>query len=167
VSAVLGDSGSEEIPGRDQRQDQVGTRRWWPVLAPLAVLAVALSLLLPDGRHQWALSLFRQPTYYTALSFKDPSSLPVTAAKNRPITFAFSVGNQEGRPVRYRYILSVTRHGSSYVLGESTKTVAQGATWIVSAKVNPACDGSPCRIEISLPGHSERIDFLLSSSLRM
>jgi hypothetical protein len=164
LSAVIRDSGSEEKARRHRWWDEVGARRWWPVLTPLAGLAVAVSLLSPSMRHQWVLSLFRQPTRYTVLSFKNPSTLPTTTFKNRPLTFTFYVGNREGRPAHYRYVLSVTRHGSSYILGESMKTVAAGATWAVSATVRPECDGSPCRIEISLPGHSERIDFLLTSS---
>ncbi len=86
------------------------------------------------------------------------------ALKNRPVTFTFSVDNQEGRPVHYQYVLSVARRDGFYILRESAKTVAAGATWTVTATVRLACGGSQCRIEISLPGHPEKIDFLLRPS---
>jgi hypothetical protein len=137
-------------------------RRWWLVLTGLAVLAVGASLLLPAGRHQWALSLFRQPTRYTVLSFNHAPALPTTAAVNGPVAFSFTVGNHEGRAVDYRYVLTASGGRSSRTLGGSAKIVAAGATWTVSAVVHPACGTSRCRIEVSLPGHPETIDFLVT-----
>jgi len=140
---------------------ETGRRRWWPALTALAIMAVGVSLVLPAGRHQWALSLFRQPTRYTALSFNQAQDLPATTIMGKAIRISFSVGNQEGHAVGYRYVLSASGGGSSLVLGESARTVAAGATWKVSAVVRPTCDGSPCRIEVTLPGHPEEIDFLV------
>jgi hypothetical protein len=139
-----------------------GPRPWWPTLTILAVLAVGASLLFPAGRHQWALSLLRQPTRYTVLSFNQASALPATAVKNEPVTVSFTVGNNEGRVVGYRYVLSASSGGRSHILGASTRTVAPGATWTVSTVVRPTCDASPCRIEVWLPGHPETIDFLVT-----
>ena len=155
-------TGAERTAPRDQ-QDEVKPRRWWPVVTPIAVVVIAVSLLLPAGRHQWALSLFRQPTPYTILAFNNPSTLPVTTRKNDPVEFGFRVGNQEGRSVRYRYVLSVMKNGHSRILGKSSKTVAAGATWTVAATIRPACGSTECRIEVSLPGHPETIYFILNS----
>jgi len=137
-------------------------RRWWPALTAVAVMVVAVSLALPAGRHQWALSLFRQPARYTALSFNQAQDLPATAIKGEAVKFSFSVGNNEGHSVGYRYVLSASWGDRSRILGESAKTVAAGATWAVSTVVRPACDSSPCRIEVTLPGHPEKIDFLIT-----
>jgi O-antigen/teichoic acid export membrane protein len=137
-------------------------RRWWPALTALTVTAAGVSLALPGGRHQWALSLIRQPTRYTALSFDQAQALPATATKGEAIRFSFSVGNQEGHAVGYRYVLSASGGGSSRVLDESERTLAAGATWKVSAAVRPTCGSSPCRIEVTLPGHPEKIDFLVT-----
>jgi hypothetical protein len=126
---------------------------------PLAVLAAGASLLSPAGRHQWALSLFRQPARYTVLSFSHASALPSAARINEPIAVSFMVGNHEGHAVGYRYVLAASGGGRSHILGESTRTVAAGATWTVSTSVRPRCDISLCRIEVSLPGHPETIDF--------
>lgn len=141
-------------------------RRWWPVAAPLAFIAIAASLILPAGRHQWALSLFRQPTYYTSLSFDRAWALPSTAASGAPLAFSFSVRNHEGRMVTYRYVISEGPAGRGHTVAQSMKVVALGATWTVSTSVRAVCTGSPCRVQISLPGHPEMIDFLVTLTAR-
>lgn len=151
-----------EIMARPARRQELAARRWWPVLVPLAVLAIGVSLLLPAGRHQWALSLFRQPMRYTALSFNKAWALPTTAVINEPIAISFTIGNQEGRAMDYRYGIIESAGGISHTLGESTRIVAAGATWIVSTVIRPTCATSPCRVEVWLPGHPETIDFLVT-----
>lgn len=150
---------------RPDRTDQAGeppTRRWWPVLLPLALLIIGASVYLPSGRHQWALSLFRQPTPYTVLAFSHATTLPAQSVINQPIAVSFTVGNREGRKVSYRYVLTQSPSRTSGVLGQSAKTVAAGGTWNVSTTVRPSCSSSPCRIQVSLPGHPETIDFLVT-----
>jgi hypothetical protein len=128
---------------------------------PLAAVAIGISLLLPAGRHQWALSLIRQPAHYTILSFDHPSALPSRAVINRPIRVSFMIGNREGRLLAYQYVLSQHGGGASQVLGESARTIGAGDSWKVSTTVRPSCHTSPCRIEVSLPGHPEVIDFVI------
>jgi hypothetical protein len=140
----------------------IAGRRWWPVLAPLAIVAIGASLITSGGRHQWALSIFRQPTPYTALSFNRAWALPATAVRNQPVAISFAINNQEGQAVSYRYVLSESAGGVSQTLGGSSRTVAAGATWSVSTVVRPDCGSSPCRVEVSLPGHPETIDFLVT-----
>jgi hypothetical protein len=147
--------------GQPYRDRKPAARRWWPILTPLALLAAGASLLSPAGRQQWALSLFRQPARYTVLSFTHASALPPAALTNEPITVSFMVSNHEGHVVDYRYVLTAGGRGGSHIVGESTRSVAAGAAWIVSTSVRPRCD-SPCRIEVSLPGHPETIDFLVT-----
>lgn len=62
----------------------------------------------------------------------------------------------------YRYVISASSTGSSRTFRQSTRTIAGGATWTVSAVVLPMCQSSPCRLEVSLPGHPETIDFLVN-----
>jgi hypothetical protein len=150
---------------RQNHRQGLGARRWWPILAPLALLVVLASLLLPAGRHQWALSLFRQPTGYTALSFNHPTALPALAGKNTLISVSFTVNNQEGRAVTYKYVLTETAAGVSSIVGESARTVAAGASWSVSTSVRMICRASPCHVEVSLPGHPETIDFLTTATV--
>ena len=137
---------------------------WRRVLAGAAGLASAISLLVPAGRHQWALSLLRQPTHYTVLYFDRAAVLQDRVTPGRPVNFAFTVGNREGRAMRYRYVISTyplgSRGGRPLLLAESAKLVPAGSSWSVSVTVRPHCGSSPCRIQVSLPGHPETIDFL-------
>jgi hypothetical protein len=142
--------------------EQTRERRWWPVAAPLALVAVAVSLILPAGRHQWALSLFRQPTHFTSLSFDKAWALPGTATRGAPVLFTFSVGNHEGRAVTYRYLITEGPSGRAQTVAQSARVVAPGATWKVSTSVRAVCASSPCRVEVSLRGFPETIDFLLT-----
>jgi hypothetical protein len=140
-------------------------RRWWPFAAPIALIALGASLVTPAGRHQWALSLFRQPTDYTALAFNKAWTLPATAAWDAPLSISFSVSNHEGRTIRYRYLLSEAPAADSRTattLRQSARVVPAGATWTVSTSVRPTCASSSCRVEVSLPGYPETIDFLVN-----
>ena len=103
VAARPPDSGA---PTRSDGGQKPTARRWWPTVTALALLAVGASLLSPYGRHQWALSLFRQPTPYTVLAFSRPTALPATAVANEPVGISFTVANHEGHAVDYRYELS-------------------------------------------------------------
>jgi hypothetical protein len=143
----------EKVPAR---------RRWWPVLLPLVLLAIGLSVITPAGRHQWELSLFKQPTDYTVLSFNRAWALPAEAVAGRPIAISFSVANHQGRAERYRYVLEQEAAGRSLQLQQSSRVVQSGATWTVSTTVRPTCPTSPCKVQVSLPGHPETIDFLLA-----
>jgi hypothetical protein len=139
-------------------------RRWWPVLAPLAVIAIGLSLLLPAGRHEWALSLFRQPTRYTALSFNQSWALPASVAKGESVSFSFSVANHEGRAIRYRYVVGEYPAGAAatyQTIQGAAKVVADGGTWTVSTSIEPTCVRERCRVKVSLPGYPETIDFFV------
>jgi D-inositol-3-phosphate glycosyltransferase len=140
------------------------SRRSWRVLAGAASLAAVISLLVPAGPDQWALSLLRQPTQSTALFFNRAAVLQARIT-GQPVNFGFTVGNQEGRPMRYRYLISAYPVGSGgrpRLLAESAKLVPAGSSWSVSVTVRPHCGSAPCRIQVSLSGHPETIDFLLS-----
>jgi hypothetical protein len=134
-------------------------RRWWPIASAVTAIAVAVSLLLPAGRHQWALSIFRQPARYTALAFKYAWLLPTTEPSHHKIPLFFTITNQEGRRLKYRYIIIQTIPRKR--LGHGDQTVQSGATWTVDTKVKPTCT-LVCKVEVILPGHPETIDFSLS-----
>jgi uncharacterized membrane protein len=162
-------TGSSSVPPsrtkqatREGRKGEPPTRRWWPVLLPLVLVVIAASVYLPSGRHQWALSLSRQPTHYTVLAFSNAANLPAQTAISQPVTVSFAIGNREGRAEKYRYVLTQSPSKTASVLGQSTKSVAAGATWNVTTTIRPSCQSSPCRIQVSLPGHPEKIDFLVS-----
>jgi len=124
---------------------------------------VAVSLLLPAGRHQWALSIFRQPAHYTVLAFKDASGLPTTGISGSAIPVSFTVGNQEGRTLTYRYVVrEADPLDFSATMATAARRLGPGRTWTVSVDVKLRCSlVPPCRIQVSVPGHPERIDFLV------
>lgn len=137
-------------------------RRRWPVLVPAIAIAVGLSLATPAGRHQWALSIFRQPTRYTALWFNHAWALPSNGTRNKALPVSFAISNQQGRTVTYTYVIKQTDPlNDTKALGTATRTVTAGHIWEVRAVIRLSCDLSPCRVEVVLPGHRETIDFLI------
>ena len=144
----------EDIPGSGRH------RPWWPIVTAILVVCVAISVLVPAGRHQWALSIFRQATPYTALSFDHPTSLPVAAQAGQTLAFTFSIQNHEGHTVHYAYAVTSSPGGSTPM--KSTATVADGQTRAISVSLEPQCNGSPCRIQVTLPTYDQSIDFLVS-----
>ena len=135
--------------------------RWWPVAAVLLPVGLAVSLILPAGRHQWALSLIRQPAHYTALSFNSASALPSKLRAGQLVSFSFRIVNREGRRTKYDYVISESSARSSRVVAQSARTLADGMASTVSAKFHVRCRSSPCRIGISLVGQPEKIYFLV------
>jgi hypothetical protein len=139
-----------------------GWLRWPPAIAATAAILLGVSVLVPAGRHQWELSLFRQPARYTALGFKYAWLLPSTSTVRARIPVFFTISNEEGRTVRYRYELrQVDPLGNSQTLSTGTSVVASGASGTVDTSARPYCSLSPCSVEVVLPGYPETIDFLV------
>ena len=149
-------------PGRPRRRGggRGQARRW--ALALVAGLALAGSVISPAARHQWALALIRQPDTYTALSFGRAWALPAAASRGQPLPVSFTIVNHEGRALRYRYVLAAIGARRSLVLATAARTIPAGRAWSVSARIRPDCAGSPCRVQVSLPGHPESIDFVVT-----
>jgi hypothetical protein len=151
----------ERAMPEDHNPRRVG--RWLlPAVAAVVVVAVGASLLFPAGRHQWALSIFRQPTRYTALYFTNASTLPAMYTNDQKIHVQFGVRNDEGRAVDYEYKLTSSDGIYSDTLRQSEQVVAAGATWKVALWVKPRCLLTPCHLQVALPGHPETIDLLIT-----
>ncbi len=128
-------------------------------MAAAAVILAGISLATPAGRHQWALSFIRQPTPYTVLSFEDAAHLPTTVPSGAHLDLAFAVTNHEGRDLRYRYVVTSASSGQvPVVLHSGVLVVPVGVRQTEFVSVVPVCDGSPCRVQVSLPGPAETID---------
>jgi hypothetical protein len=134
------------------------------VLGPIAAIALAVSLVLPASRHQWQLSVFLQPARYTALSFKDASELPSTAISGSRIPVSFTIGNQEGRTLTYKYVVSESDPANfSQTMATAARTLGPGHTWTVALDVKATCSlVPPCRIDVAVAGHPEHIDLLVT-----
>ena len=141
-------------------------RSWWrwPVLIALVAAGILISLLSPAGRHQWALSLARQPTQYTTLYFNRAAGLPEIAGQASPVNVTFTIENHEGRAIEYVYRITVSDGARARLLLEASKKIAEGVRWEVSAAIRPGCGRSPCRVQVSLPGFPEKIFFRLAPS---
>jgi hypothetical protein len=147
--------------------DRLGRLRRWPVMVVgVAVLAIAVSLAFPAGRHQWAVSIFRQPARYTALAFNYAWQMPTTATIGGRVDVFFTVTNEQGRAESYRYVLRQIAPGESQQLGHGVGTVAAGATWTVDTHIRPTCSVLPCEVQVALPGYPETIDFQFKTPLR-
>jgi hypothetical protein len=141
---------------------------WWlGGTALVAVLLLAGSILSPFVRHQLSLSVVRQNTPYTQLAFTNAAALPTTAVAGKAIDVSFLITNNEGKPIRYQYVVASGSVGASgsdaklKSLTSSVMTVAAGATGTVSTIVVPECATNVCRLQVSLPGQGESIDFTL------
>jgi hypothetical protein len=140
-----------------------GGRRWWPFVAVAAAILLGASLISPAGRHQWDVSLFRQPTHYTTLSFERAGNLPTSVTAGKSVHLLFTVENSEGRTVDYPYLVtSANADGSDVgVLEHGKVAVASGRTQPVEVTAAPVCTSSSCQLAISLPGQKETIDVLI------
>jgi hypothetical protein len=165
LSSVNGSAGEEDptagkrIPRRDRRRR---SRRWWPFVLLGLGLIVALSLVVPFGRHQWAESLIRQPSAYTSVAFANPTGLPTAVVSGQALTFTFTVGNHEPRSLVYAFFLksspsNVIGFGGSF--GGGSVAVPAGRSRSVTVSVDPKCAGSPCRISVLLLGYPVTVDF--------
>ena len=151
--------GPEDDKPEIEGPSRTTTRRRWPLVAAAMVILAGISLATPAGRHQWALSLIRQPTPYTVLSFENAGHLPTTVPAEGRLDLTFSVTNHEGRDVRYRYLVTNASSGQiPVVLQRGILDVPVGVRQTKSVSVVPTCQSSPCRVQVSLPGPAESID---------
>jgi O-antigen/teichoic acid export membrane protein len=140
-----------------------GGRRWWPFVAVAAAVLLAASLISPAGRHQWDVSLLRQPAHYTTLSFERAGNLPTSVTAGKSVHLLFAVENNEGRRVDYPYLVTSANADGSHVgvLEHGKVAVASGRTQAVEVIAAPVCTSSSCQLAISLPGEKEAIDVLI------
>lgn len=133
---------------------------WLCMACVITAIVIVASVMSPAIRQQWKLSLFRQNTAYTELAFYRPTALPVTAVRGKGIQVAFTITNDEGRPVSYRYMVASGSSSTLALLSSASRTVAPGDVWLVNTIVVPKCARATCRVQVTLPQQGERIDFL-------
>jgi O-antigen/teichoic acid export membrane protein len=138
-------------------------RRWWPSIAVVVVLLVGATLVTPAGRHQWDISILRQPTHDTTLSFENATTLPANVAAGKSVHLLFTVSNNEGRRVDYSYVVTSANADGSHamVLKRSTVAVPAGRTQAVAIVAAPVCASASCRLAVRLPSQKETIDALV------
>lgn len=128
----------------------------------VAVVLIAATLLSPWVRHEWGLSLERQPTPYTQLGFSHAADLPATGVRGKGIPISFVITNDTGKQLSYRYVVASGSETKLTALRSGASVVAAGASWDVDIVIAPKCAASSCRIQVSLPEQDESIDFILT-----
>lgn len=128
----------------------------------VAVILILATLLSPWVRREWGLSLGRQATPYTQLSFTNAAALPVTAPRGKGMHVSFVVTNDEGKRLVYRYVVASGSGTKMTPLRSGTSAVTAGASWDVDVVVTPRCATSSCRVRVSLPAQNEKIDFVFT-----
>ena len=158
-------SSSDGQPDEDAQVTRLQAPRWDLWLLGTGLLAIALavaSFLSPSVRHEWAMSLGRQPTPYTQLGFTNAASLPTTGVPGKGIPVSFTITNDEGRQVSYRYVVASGSGTKLTTLSSGTTALAAGTSWDVGIVVVPKCAAASCRVQVSLPEQNESIDFMLT-----
>ncbi len=158
-------SSSYGQPDEDRQVSQFDRPRWDIWLLGTGLLAIALavaSFASPWVRHEWSLSLQRQPTPYTQLGFANAGALPTTGIPGQSVPVSFIITNDEGRPVSYRYVVASGSGTTLTAISSATKVVAAGAAWGVGINVVPKCPTASCRVQVSLPEQNMSIDFPLT-----
>jgi hypothetical protein len=143
--------------------------RWGLWLAGTGFVAIVLilaSLASPWVRHEWALSLSHQNTPYTQLAFSSAVALPTSAVRGHGIPVSFTIANNEGKQVSYRYVVSSGSGSELESLTSATKGVSAGNSWDVDVTVVPKCAASTCRIKVSLPKQGESIYFVVTYQVK-
>lgn len=128
----------------------------------LAIAIAAASFLSPWARHEWSMSLQRQPTPYTQLGFTNAASLPATGVPGKGIPVSFTITNDEGKQVSYRYVVASGSGTTLTTISSGTTDIAAGQSSGVSIVVVPKCAAASCQVQVSLPEQNESIDFLLT-----
>jgi len=158
-------SSGDGQPDEDAEVSQYEPPRWDFWLLGTGLLAIALAaatFLSPWVRHEWSLSWQRQPTPYTQLGFTSAASLPTTGVPGKGIPVSFTITNDEGRQVSYRYVVASGSGTTLTAITSGTAVIAAGHSFGVGIVVVPKCAAASCRVQVSLPEQAESIDFLLT-----
>ena len=152
-------------PDEDAPVSRYDPPRWDFWLLGTGLLAIALaaaSFLSPWVRHEWSLSLQRQPTPYTQLGFTNAASLPTTGVRGKGIPVSFTITNDEGKQISYRYVVASGSGTTLTAINTGTTVIAAGHSWGVGIVVVPKCAATSCQVQVSLPEQNESIDFMLT-----
>jgi hypothetical protein len=87
-------------------------------------LVAGVAVIFPEQfKHQIEISIVRQPTPYTQLFFSNPTSLPTTLDVTRSTYFEFTVVNDQGHAMLYRYSVKLA-------YARRSTLVAKGSLWV-------------------------------------
>ena len=142
-------------------------RRWWLLVATVAMLALLVVLAGPAWiRREIRLSVTCQPTRYTELYFTQPTKLPARLPVRESVPVRFTIANHEGTANHYRYgvITSAPRVPPLALHGDAT--VRAGAAVNVVVPVKATRPGLAYTVTVRLPDLRESIHSTPPSSKR-
>ncbi len=156
-------AGNETRRG-DRREDtREDTRRRAGItvgLAVLLLLVVAIVAAFPRQiKHQWELSVVRQPTPYTQLYFTAPASIPRVLAVGQQNTFDFTIENDEGRASRYTYVVTLEDSRARQQVSKETVMVNSGERVTRAVTVDPTDKASRYLVSVTIPTLNQSIQF--------
>lgn len=129
-------------------------------LAVLLLLLVAIAAAFPRQlKHQWELSVVRQPTPYTQLYFTAPASIPSVLAAGQQNTFDFTIENDEGRAYRYTYVVTLQDSRARQQVSKETVMVNSGERVTRAVTVDPTDKESRYLVSVTIPTLNQSIQF--------
>jgi len=138
----------------------------WLIGAGFALLVattVALSNLSWVRGHLQAAKLWPQPEPFTELYFTQQLLLPKTAG-NGPVSFSFTVHNQQGVDVTYPYAVVLARsNGQAQTLRTGTLTLHRGEARNVAVTATLPAGTTKAEIAVVLPNQQESIHFYVGT----
>lgn len=128
------------------------------VVGILVIIGV-VAALSKQFRHQLNLSIVRQSTPYTQLYFAHPATLSGVLKADEKNTFDFIIENDENRPYRYMYTVTLDDSRSHLVVSTEKVTIDNGKSVTRLVTVVPKDRKSKYLISITLEGMDQSIHF--------
>jgi hypothetical protein len=139
------------------------------VLLLVAVLAVILLGLYyksgPVYQEFKNLDLIPMPENFTELYFENASALPVSIAKNEPVSFSFTIHNDEGATTAYPYTAYFRNvAGVKTVLKNGDISLGSDASTTVNVSYIFKTAPGTGTVVVDLTSLNQQIDFLVSNN---
>lgn len=110
------------------------------------------------------LSLVPRPERFTELYFNNSSLLPTATAKNKPVSFSFTIHNEEGASFVYPYIVYFEDpQGNKVDLSSGVVTLDDNATTTIPVSHTFTQSNEQGTVVVDLTSLDQQIDFLLSN----
>jgi hypothetical protein len=136
----------------------------WAGAAIFIALAGILAIVFPTQfKHQFAISVTRQPTPYTQLFFANSTTLPRELSLNRPNDVKFTVVNNEGRAATYHYTVTMAVGNQAKIAGQGSFALGDNQSITQTAVIKPSSRRSQYLVKITLDGTGSFIQFYAST----
>ena len=148
----------------EQKKNRFGA--YWILALLLVLICVASVVYLFRGavyNGLDALKLIPTPERFTELYFTDPGAIPSSVTSGKPISFTFTIANQEGVTTTYPYSsYFMDTNGHQTLLASGTVTIANEASTTISVSHTFIASAIAGKVVVALPSiNDQQIDFLL------